>query len=96
MILDYRDVESCLLHKLGFTPAKGHKKGHKWYELKLVDGRRILTRLSHGDDDIRDPLQNKMAKQLHVCHETFVGAVSCAVSKEQYVDEAKNWSWSPR
>ena len=44
-----------------------------------------MTKISHGEMEIGDPLIAKMARQLHISKADFVDLVSCKIDGEQYL-----------
>jgi hypothetical protein len=85
MPLNAKDVESKLLYKFKFTPAKNHESGHRWVQLKINGIPTIFTKISHGKDDICDKILSAMANQLHVKKDFFFEMIKCTKSRDEYI-----------
>jgi len=77
-------VEAQLKHKFHFVQSKTRSSDHLWLELKISGIPVIVTKLSHSKDELRDPLINKMARQLGVRSHFFIGMIECTKSEPAY------------
>lgn len=77
------------LKKKGFCDAKNKSDDHKYLELfhnnKLV----LYTKLSHGNEDIRNPLIRKMSFQCQLSKSEFIDLANCPLTKEKYFEILK-------
>lgn len=72
------------LEKKGFVKAED--SDHIWYTFYAKGNDTcIMTKISHGEREIGDPLIAKMARQLHISKADFVDLVSCNIDGEQYL-----------
>lgn len=83
MPMDARDVTKALSKK-GFRQREGD---HKYYHL-YVAGKKtpIFTKVSHGEQEIGDPLVSGMAKQLKLSTGQFRSLVDCQLEESAYLD----------
>ncbi len=85
MPLDSNEAERQLSKKFGFEKATGRSKDHHWYTLKLDGLPAITTKFSHGQrGSLSASIQAKIARQLRVPNEFFVGMIACTNSKTAY------------
>lgn len=84
-----QEVESKLENKFGFQRSQTHSADHKWFELKVEGIRTIITKVSHGKREIDKSLEGKMAQQLGVTRQFFVGMIDCMNSREDYINEIR-------
>ncbi len=84
MPLQRRKVESQLRHKFKFVDSEQHGHDHVWLELKLPGIPVVLTKLSHSKDDLRNPLIKRMASQLRVDSQFFIGMINCSKSDAEF------------
>ena len=80
-------VESALEQK-GFQRRNTH---HKFYHLH-VNGKKvgIFTRMSHGHVEISDFLINRMAKQIGINKNEFIGVIECPITKQKLIELLRN------
>ena len=90
MAFSNKTVERLLQSKFGFVEDPKREKGHKWYKLKLEGVGTIRTKVSHSNESIGDPLENRMAKQLRVQTQFFKGMFECTRSCEEYYQKVKD------
>jgi hypothetical protein len=79
-----RDVKRALLKK-GFREVK---KGHDHIFYLFFHGEKktqILTKLSHGEREIRDPNCSNMAKQMKLSNPQFREFVDCSLEMQHYL-----------
>ncbi len=73
------------LKKKGFVDAVNKSVDHKRLEL-FHDGKYVLsTKISHNNDDIRDPLIKLMSVQCKLNKNDFMDLCKCPLSKEAYL-----------
>jgi hypothetical protein len=73
------------LKKKGFVDAENKSVDHKRLEL-YHEGKYILsTKISHCNDDIRDPLIKQMSFQCKLNKNDFMDLCKCPLSKEAYL-----------
>lgn len=83
--LQQQDVKSRLANKFNFEEQEG--ANHHRYKV-MIDGKLFTTiEVSRNKNDIGQPLLGMMARQAKVTSATFVGMISCTVSKESYLSE---------
>jgi hypothetical protein len=92
---DNREVESTLLNKFVFTPARTRGNDHRWFELTLPGLPTIATKFSHTREDIGDPLWRKIAMQLRVRPQYLTGMISCSNSREAYYTQVRTDPFPP-
>lgn len=72
------------LKKKGFIDAENKSVDHKRLEL-FHEGKFILsTKISHCNNDIRDPLIKQMSFQCKLNKSDFMDLCKCPLSKEAY------------
>ena len=88
--LKVRDILANL-EKKGF--AKDESRDHIWLNYLSTEGKKtaIRTKVSHGEDEIGNPLISKMAKQVRLSNTDFISLVSCTLSGEEYYHKVKNY-----
>jgi hypothetical protein len=84
-----RDVENTLLNKFAFSLASTKGKDHRWLELTLPGLPTIKTKFSHTKEDIREPLWQRIAMQLHVRPQYLTGMIDCYNSREAYYNQVR-------
>jgi hypothetical protein len=73
------------LKKKGFVDAEHKSVDHKRLEL-YHEGKFILTtKISHCNDDIRDPLIKQISSQCKLNKSEFMDLCKCPLSKEVYL-----------
>ena len=84
-----RDIRRNLTKK-GFS--ENDKKDHIWLNYIDPDGNKttVRTKISHGKEDIGDPLISAMAKQAHISKRQFIELVTCTLSGEEYYNIVKD------
>lgn len=87
VVFKRRDVESALKQK-GFQRKDTH---HKFFHL-LVNGKKIgvFTKMSHGHTEISDFLINRMAKNIGINKNEFIGIIECPINKEKLIELLRN------
>ena len=74
------------LKKKGFTDSKHKSKDHKYIELKH-NGKHILhTKISHGNEDIREKLIHAMSFQCKLSKSELLDLAKCPMNKEEYIE----------
>lgn len=78
------EVEAGLKRK-GFVQEEGD---HHFFIYHTMDGLRtpVITKTSHGDRDIGDPLLAKMARQCRLTRAMFLDLIDCPLSRADYED----------
>jgi hypothetical protein len=84
-VLDSRRVKHCLNSKLGCI---SRNTDHEVFELYFNGTKIAWTKMSHGGGQLSDLIVGRMARQLQVSKTTFVSAVACNVTKEEFIAEA--------
>jgi hypothetical protein len=80
--LQQQEVRTRLANKFEFEQQEG--ANHHRYKV-MIEGKLLTTiEVSRNKNDIGQPLLGMMAKQAKVSSATFVGMISCTVSKEDY------------
>jgi hypothetical protein len=96
MPIKTRELESKLQVKFGFSPSKTHSKDHRWYELKISGLPLILTKVSHGANEISSSgLENRIAKQLRVRVTFFRGMIKCSNNSDAYQKQVSENPYPP-
>ena len=90
-----RELESLLINKFGFSPARGRSEDHRWYELQLPGLPAIATYVSHSKEEIRDKLESKIIRQLRVRKTYFRGMLSCDNSSQDYRRQVRDDPYPP-
>ncbi len=87
-VLKTRDVRTNFCRK-GF---REEERDHL-YLLLYVDGKKtsIHTKMSHGKNEISDPLIGKMAKQVKLSKHDFIDFAKCILTEEQYIKKVKKY-----
>jgi hypothetical protein len=74
------------LKKKGFSDSENKSADHKYLELfhknKLVPH----TKISHGNEDIRNPLIRMMSFQCYLSKSEFIDLANCPLTKEKYLE----------
>jgi len=80
-----RDVEAALLKK-GFQKLDKHNPDHNYF-LFFHKGLKtsILTKISHGERELRDTLCSIVAKQIRLTNSQFRDFVNCSLEHAHYV-----------
>jgi len=81
-VLDPKTTLRNLVKKGFLESNKDHKYLHLYCDDKLV----LATKISHGSDDIRDPLIKSMAFQCGLSKTEFLDLARCPLSKEAYFE----------
>ena len=73
---------------------KGFKKtthsDHNRFYLYIGEEKQVVqTKISHGEDEIRDTLISKMSHQLHLEKSDFIRFVECPLQFEEYIQILK-------
>jgi len=89
------EVEASLQGKFGFSPAEGHSSDHKWFELSLPGLEPILTKVSHGRQEIGAKIEGKIARQLRVRASFLRGMISCTKSRDDYYRQVQEDPYPP-
>lgn len=77
-----RDIEGSL-GKKGFKRKDTH---HTFYHLWVDDKKTtIYTKVSHGSNEVPDPLLGQMAKQVKLTRNQFCELVDCSLTQEGYL-----------
>ena len=86
--LKTRDIRTALVNK-GFSEDRSGD--HIWLNY-TPDGKktRIRTKISHGKDNIGDPLISAMSKQTKLGKNEFIELVTCSLSGKSYYDKVKS------
>ena len=88
-VLDPKKTYSNLKKK-GFVDAENKSVDHKRLEL-IHNGRFILTtKISHCNDDIREPLIRQMSTQCKLSKSDFMDLCKCPLSKEAYLKKLED------
>jgi hypothetical protein len=73
------------LKKKGFIDSANKSDDHKYLEL-FYNGKFVTyTKISHGSNDIRDPLIRQMSFQCKLDKKEFLDLANCPLSKEDYL-----------
>lgn len=77
-----RELHAALL-RMGFVPVN---KKHVFY-FHTIDGRKtgVRTMISHGEDECREPLLHKMARQLWLSRSELDSFVDGTMTLAQYL-----------
>lgn len=82
-----RDFVSSLNRK-GFREdvSKRKRRPHDFFYL-YYNGKKtsIRTHVSRGNDEINDPLINRIQKQMHLTKQQLFAFVECSVSESEYI-----------
>lgn len=74
------------LKKKGFIDSTNKSSDHKYLELfhnnKLV----LHTKISHGNEDIRNPLIRMMSFQCKLTKSEFLDLAKCPITKKKYLE----------
>ena len=72
------------LKKKGFEQNNGD---HQYYTL-YHDGKKtqIFTKISHGKNEVGEPLLGMMSKQTRLSKKDFADLINCPLSKEKYLE----------
>jgi len=77
------------LRKKGFIDSIKKSDDHKYLELFHKDKLVLYTKLSHGNEDIRNPLIKKMSFQCQLSKSEFLDLAKCPLTKEKYFEILK-------
>jgi len=73
-----RDVEAALLAK----GMQSHESHHTMFRMTIDGVTTLVTRISHGSDEIGDDLGNRMANQCGLQLREFWALVDCTLDQE--------------
>jgi ABC-type sugar transport system ATPase subunit len=82
MPLPAREVESALVHKLGFVRQD---RKHRVFALHVKEQRVASTMMSHGHQELSDRMLSEMAQQLGIARRQFIEIVRCTMSRTKYL-----------
>lgn len=90
--LKVRDIEKSMKKKGFQLDKKSGNTDHKYYRLYNLKGEKtcVTTKISHGEDSIRDPLIKEMSTQLGLKKRQFEEYVQCTLSYEKYLKKCKH------
>lgn len=87
MPVDVTEMIACLEGKLQFEVDN---RKDKVLRLTVEDRLVAWTKVSHGRGfDIGDSLLSKMARQIHLSTSQLKKAISCELSREQYMEKLR-------
>jgi len=78
-----RALRSALTGKLGFSEDRSgpHPVYERWHQGQLV----AITHMSHGRGEVSNRLLGAMARQVGIGGPQFRGAVSCAITGDEFL-----------
>ncbi len=74
------------LKKKGFTDSNHNSKDHKYLEFFFNDKLVLHTKISHNNEDIRDPLIKQMSFQCNLSKSEFIDLANCPMNRETYIN----------
>lgn len=78
------EIEKMLKNKLKMDSSDND---HRWFTLVIEGLPPIRTKLSHNKDDVRDKIEGKICRQLHVRKNFFSELMKCTKSREEYLEQ---------
>jgi hypothetical protein len=87
-----REVEGMLSIKLNMAIENAD---HKWFTLEINGLPPIRTKLPNHIEDIRDQLESKIHKQLHVRKKFFRGLMDCTKNRADYEEQIRRDPYPP-
>jgi len=90
-----RELENLLITKFGFRESKGHSSDHRWLERSIEGIPTIRTMISHSRKEIRQRLESKIARELHVRTDYFRDMVGCTHDAQDYCSQVRRDPYPP-
>jgi len=81
-------VQASLVRK-GMILKKGH---HKIFRLEIDGVTTVITRISHGENELGDTLLAEMAKQVKLNKKQFLDLIECPLSQAEWIEIIKSKS----